>query len=212
MRELTHIIKGDNMNKSTVIAIGAALVVGFLLGYNTRDRESTLARTTAGTLAAEAGRSASETPSATETPQLPEGHPPFEGMPASGAPMAAPGSIDDDIPPGAIEGLAAMRAGDYATAQAALKKAAGSNPEPGFRILQAVAAEGAGDPSTAGSLVRGDSELAMLRKLARDAFLQNQDIAISGPAYQLYLRLNPDEPNQAMMKSTVDMWKQGQSR
>jgi hypothetical protein len=191
------------MNKATIIGVGAALLVGFLLGYNTRDRENTLARATTSAPASEA------------SPQLPEGHPPFEGMPtdasASGAPMGGGGSIDDSIPPGAVEGLAAMRAGEYAAAQAILKKAAGANPEPAIRILQAVAAEGAGDAATATSLVRGDSEIASLRALARDAFMKNQDIAIAGPAYQLYLRLNPGEPNPAMMKSTVDIWKQGQN-
>lgn len=189
------------MNKATIIGVGAALVVGFLLGYNTRDREDTLTRVTAAP------------PHAAEaTQQLPEGHPPFEGMPASGAPAGDAGSFDANIPPGAVEGLAAMREGDYAAARAALQKAGGSNPDAAIRILQAVAAEGAGDAATAATLVRGDSEIAKLRQLARDAFLQNQDIAIAGPAYQLYLRLNPSEPNQAMMKSTIDMWKQGQSR
>ena len=133
------------------------------------------------------------------------------------APRAAGGAGGTEIPgehgPQAhVEaGIDAMANGNYREASRHLEIAANEGIDaPPLAILRAIAAEGAGEPDLAARFVTGDTERILLRDVAKRAFMENADVAIAGPAYQLYLRLTPNDgrdANRAMMERAVEVWK-----
>ena len=108
-------------------------------------------------------------------------------------------------------GIDAMANGNYREASRHLEIAANEGIDaPPLAILRAIAAEGAGEPDLAARFVTGDTERILLRDVAKRAFMENADVAIAGPAYQLYLRLTPNDgrdANRAMMERAVEVWK-----
>lgn len=114
-------------------------------------------------------------------------------MPAS-MPVSAPVQSPPIEGP-TIEGMVALQQGDY-------EKAASLLTDP---VLRAIALEGAGRGD---EITLGDADIDRVRIIGRSAFIEHQDIAIAGPAYQLYLRLRPETDNREMMENAVRLWKE----
>lgn len=127
---------------------------------------------------------------------------PTAPMPPDHPPVVENSPVDS----AAIAGLRFLQEGRYAEAAAVL----GDLPKSGttLHIFEAIALEGAGKTSAAEKLLKTGADIEELRSIGRQAFMEHQDIAIAGPAYQLFLRLRPNTENKPMMENAVRAWKE----
>lgn len=109
----------------------------------------------------------------------------------------------------AVAGLLALRSGDYPTAIDHLDAASAGFEGPEMTALRAAAREGAGRGREAEELARDSAVREALREVAREAFLERQDVFTAGPAYRLYLRLVPAAPQAVMMRRAIAAWENG---
>lgn len=189
------------MSKQVIAFIVVAFLAGFGAGYATRREKSGVDTINAAPAPA------------MDATNLPAGHPPIGGMSANEAPpqeeMPAPQTEAESK---AIAGMQRVQAGQYAAAMPLLAEAAADKDlsAPVIRIFQAIAAEGAGQTPKAKSFLKSDSDVEVLRSIAKEAFMQHQDYNIAGPAYQLYLKMRPNDPSRPMMENAVKVWTEGQ--
>ncbi|MEK8023908.1 MAG: hypothetical protein AAB229_08895 [Candidatus Hydrogenedentota bacterium] len=180
------------MNKQTLVFVVVAFLAGFGAGYSTRQEKAAVERV-------------GEMPqNRSESTQLPEGHPPIDG---GGAMPGMPQAMTD-MESKAIVGMQNVQAGEYERAVPLLAEAAKDMDAPALRVFQAIAAEGAGRTPQAKSFLKGDSDVELLRSIGREAFMEHQDFNIAGPAYQLYLKVRPNDPSRPMMENAVKIWKE----
>lgn len=180
------------MTPRRLLVLGAAILAGWIAGLSAHRIEERVARVDEA-IAAQRTR-----PGTAESGE--HAHSNLEGGTGS------PGSLSP-YEEKAVAGLYALRAGDYSAAIPYLDAASEGIEAAELTAFRAAAREGAGRTREAEDLLDTDTKLEALRAIARAAFLQRQDFFISGPAYQLYLRLRPDAPRAAMMRQAIAEWK-----
>lgn len=171
------------MKFQIMAVITAAFVIGFAVGHTV-------------------GQSSAKVAAQPSIAAAPHSTPPHPLPP--GTPSAPP---TNDVDPAAMGGLAAMQQGNYAEAVRLLATAAKEHPETPLNIFHAIALEGAGESGKARSLLTTDSDIEQVRAIGRQAFMEQNDIFIAGPAYQLYLQLRPQTANREMMENAIRLWK-----